>query len=144
MEPDYNYYNDSDLQSQSTLILCIEELSDEDKPSLERRLFIGWDKDRSQFFIKGKVVDTSKIKYVPFSFMNDSKKNIYEFVKFVIDRNPFNIILYNYNNLYDKDINILPYEFFEHLLDDAYEIAGYDAVTLRREYIIRLLKMLKI
>lgn len=137
---EYNYYNESELQSQSQLVLFIEELSKDNYSIIKRRLFIGWDKDNLTFFIRGRVYDELT---VPFSFKNDSMTSVYDFVKFIFYKNPVNIVLYNYNNLCDKDIDSLPYEFFEYLLEESHEISGYDADVIQFKRFMRLLKLLK-
>jgi hypothetical protein len=142
-EHEYNYYTETELQSQSKLVLFIEELSKKDYETVDRRIFICFDKDSAKFFIKGIVID-SEVDYVPFSFSHRSRSDIYKFIKFIVDKNPVNLVLYNYNNLLDKDIESLPYEFFEHLLDESYEIAGYDRDILYRKKFIDLLNVLKI
>jgi len=138
----YCYYNESELQFHTKLILCIEELSLFDPSIIERRIFIGWNKDTSKFFVRGKVEDSSKVKYVPFAFSNEYSDEIYGFIKFVIGDNKINTILYNYNNLYDKDVDTLPYEFFENLLDSSHELSGYNEDKMNRSKFINLLSML--
>ena len=142
-ESDYEYYTESELQSNSKLVLFIEELSKNDYEIVERRIFICFDNVSSTFFIKGKVVDSDGVNYVPFSFSHKSRSNIYHFIKFMVDKCPVNLVLYNYNNLLDKDIESLPYEFFEHLIDESYEIAGYDRDIVYRKKFIDLLNVLK-
>jgi hypothetical protein len=143
MESDYNYYNESELQQYSKLILYIEEVSGPDYSIIERRIFIGWDKDSSMFFVRGMVQNSENVERVPFSFTNGSRTNVYNLVKFIVDKSPVNIVLYNYNNLYNKDIDSLPYDFFEYLLNKTHEIAGYDADIIQREQFMNLLKLLK-
>jgi hypothetical protein len=143
-ELEYNYYTETELQSNSKLVLFIEELSKNNDEIVERKIFICFDNVSSTFFIKGKVVDSDGVNYVPFSFSHSSRSNIYQFIKFIVDKCPVNLVLYNYNNLLDKDIETLPYEFFEHLLDESYEIAGYDKDTIYRKRFINLLNVLKI
>jgi hypothetical protein len=60
-----------------------------------------------------------------------------------VDENPVNIILYNYNNLYDKDLSTVTYEFFENLIDRRYELSGYDDDRLNKKSFFKYLRFLK-
>jgi hypothetical protein len=137
-------YNDSNLQMESRLILCIEEHDAENINSpVDTRLFIGWDSLTNDFYVKGRRQDTQISDYVPFSFRFRSIVDVYNFVEFVMGKNDTtSIILYNYNNmssLYDED---LTYEFFQDNLDKNYEIGGYDSMKLNLKLFIKLLGLL--
>jgi len=137
-------YNDSNLQMESRLILCIEEHDAENINSpVDTRLFIGWDSLTNEFYVKGRRQDTQISDYVPFSFRFRSTIDVYEFVVFVMGKkDTTSIILYNYNNmssLYDEE---LTYEFFQDNLDKNYEIAGYDSMKLNINLFIKLLGLL--
>jgi hypothetical protein len=137
-------YNDSKLQMESRLILCLEEHDAENINSpVDTRLFIGWDSLTNEFYVKGRRQDTQISDYVPFSFRFRSTIDVYEFVVFVMGKkDTTSIILYNYNNmssLYDEE---LTYEFFQDNLDKNYEIAGYDSMKLNINLFIKLLGLL--
>lgn len=136
-------YNESELQGHSKLILCIEEQIDGSSVDIDNRLFIGWDRDRQLYFIKGKRVDSPRTNYVPYSFTSENKYDIYDFIKFLVSDNPVNIILYNYNNLYDKDLSNVIYEFFENLMDRRYELSGYDDDRLNKRSFFKYLRFIK-
>lgn len=143
-------YNDSELQMDSRLILCIEEHDSIRNPdSVDTRLFIGWSNADKDFLVRGKRQDIGSKEFVPYAFHCDSTDELYDFIEFVIgsDRNA-SIVLYNYNNidgitsseLKDDD---LTYEFFEEHMDINYEVAAYDEVKLKRKEIRKYLRMLR-
>ena len=62
-------YNDSDNQSYSRLILCIEEQDNKADPtSIDTRLYIGWDDEAEEYFLIGRRQDTLVSNYVPYAF----------------------------------------------------------------------------
>lgn len=145
-------YNDSDIQMNSKLILCIEEHDDIKKTkSVDTRLFIGWSNLDNDFFIRGKRVDIGTKEFVPYAFHCNSIDKLYDFIEFVIgSKSNTSIILYNYNNI---DVNSreqhvqnndeLTYDFFEKYMDKNYEITAYDKVRLDRVQIKKYLNLLK-
>jgi len=146
------FYNDSELQMESKLILCIEEHDNrKDLYSVDTRLFIGWSNQDNDYFIRGKRVDIGTKEFVPYAFRCDSTDELYDFIEFVVgSRSNTSIILYNYNNIDMNSSNSsslkdddLTYEFFEEHMDRNYEIAAYDRVRLKRGQIKKYLRMLK-
>lgn len=146
------FYNDSELQMESKLILCIEEHDDRnDSSSVDTRLFIGWNNQNNDYFIRGKRVDIGSKEFVPYAFHCDSTDELYDFIEFVVgSRSNTSIILYNYNNIVMNSSNSaslkdddLTYEFFEEHMDRNYEIAAYDRVRLKCGQIKKYLRMLK-
>lgn len=146
------FYNDSELQMDSKLILCIEEHDSRKNPdSVDTRLFIGWSNLDNDYFIRGKRVDIGSKEFVPYAFRCDSTDELYDFIEFVIGtRSNTSIVLYNYNNIdtnsTDRPVHNddnLTYEFFEEHMDRNYEIAAYDRVRLKRGQIKKYLRMLK-
>jgi len=146
------FYNDSELQMKSKLILCIEEHDNNvTGNSIDTRLFIGWSNQDNDYFIRGKRVDIGTREFVPYAFHCDSTDELYEFIKFVVGkRRKTSIILYNYNNIDTNRSDLesikdheLTYEFFEENIDRNYEIAAYDKVRVNRNRIKKYLGMLK-
>jgi hypothetical protein len=146
------FYNDSELQMESKLILCIEEHDNrKDSYSVDTRLFIGWSNQDNDYFIRGKREDIGSKEFVPYAFHCDSTDELYDFIEFVVgSRSNTSIILYNYNNIDMNSSNSaslkdddLTYEFFEKNMDRNYEIAAYDRLTLKRGQIKKYLRMLK-
>jgi hypothetical protein len=141
------YYNDSELQMDSQLILCIEEYDSVKNPtSIDTRLFIGCSNGTSdeEYFIRGKRQDIHSMEFVPYAFHCDSLNELCNFIEFVIGkRKTSSVTLYNYNNVYGMEDHDLTYEFFEENMDRNYEIAAYDNVTLKRSELKKQLRILK-
>lgn len=139
------FYNDSELQMDTCLILCIEELDlDNIVSPIDTRLFIGWNNELSDFFIRGKRTDIGPNEYVPYAFHCKRASDVFNFIEFAVDpKSLVNITLYNYNNICNVNDNALTYELFEGNMDKQYEIVGYDNVTINRNKIIQCLKLLK-
>jgi len=140
------YYNDSELQMDSSLILCIEEHDNvQNVDSVDNRIFIGYDIRDDDYYVRGKRQDTRKCEYVPYAFHCDSTSELYDFIEFVVGGRCDNIsiVLYNFNNISYEPTDSLTYEFFEEQMDTSYEIAAYDRVELNRDVMIKNLEMLK-
>lgn len=138
-------YNDSDLQMNSKLILCIKDHdSKENIHSIDNVMFIGWSHTDNIYYIRGKRQDTGLSNFVPYAFKCENDYAAYNFIEFVVgSRNPSSIILYNFNNISEMECNDITYEFLEEHVDINYEIAGYDNVKVTRSPIVNCLKMLK-
>jgi hypothetical protein len=135
-------YNDSNLQMNSQLILCIKEHDNNDL--IDTIMFIGWDYIDNVYYIRGKRQDICDNNFVPYAFQCDQIYEIYNFIEFVIGyKKPSSIILYNFNNINEMKCNDITYEFLEENIDINYEIAGYDNVKIRRLQLVKCLKMLK-
>jgi hypothetical protein len=138
-------YPDSELQMDSMLILCIEENDGHNHTNpVDNRIFIGYDHRDDDYYLRGKRQDTSRTAYVPYAFHCDTENEIFDFLGFVIGRcENVSITLYNYNNMDKEETDHLTYEFFEEHMDPNYEIAAYDNIKLKRDIMIRHLRMLK-
>ena len=133
--------NDSELQMDSCLILCIEEY---DKSSIDTRMFIGYDVSVEDYFVRGKRQDIRGTNYVPYAFHCESADKLYKFIELIVGiKGVFNTTLYNYNNLENKMVDEITYEYLESLMDKNYEIVGYDGVILTEENMLKSLNVLK-
>lgn len=137
-----SYYQDSELQMDSNLILCIEEKHND---NVDSRIFIGWSTSDNDFYVRGKRVGKkNNDKYVPYAFHCEKVSDLCNFLLFVIGREcNASITLYNYNNIDNVSDDDLTYEFFEELMDKYYEIAGYDNAQLSKKMLVSYLNMLK-
>lgn len=141
-----NLYNDSNLQTDSRLILCIEEFEIANKTnSMDNRIFIGWNREDNDYYLRGKRMDTAIRQFVPYAFHCDTTDALCDFIKFAIGpRKSTSVVLYNYNNIYPMcPTSELTYEFFEENIDRNYEIAAYDNIKLNRNYLKNVLRILK-
>ena len=133
--------NDSELQMDSHLILCIDEC---DNTSIDTRIFIGYDESDKDYFVRGKRQDIRGTNYVPYAFHCESANKLYKFIEFVVGiKGQINITLYNYNNLENKMVDEITYEYLEKLMDRNYEIVGYDEAILTEEAMLKCLNILK-
>ena len=138
------FYNDSEMQMDTSFILCIEELDETNESfPIDTRLFIGYDESENDYFIRGRRQDTNTSDFVPFAFRCETSNHVYDFIDFVMNKNRVNVILYNFNNTDKMDIDEETYEFFEDLVDRNYEIAGYNNISLKRSKIVKYLRLLK-
>ena len=138
-------YPDSEIQMDTSFILCIEELDpDNSRFPIDTRLFIGWNDTLDCYFVRGKRQDTRRSQFVPFAFNCESSRDLYKIIKFIVADNKINVTLYNFNNTFGTTImDDLTYEFFEQQMDSNYEIAGYDNICCTRSYIVNCLRMLQ-
>jgi hypothetical protein len=142
----HTLYNNSELQMESQLILCIEELDYTDPRNIvDICLFIGWDNTTETYFVRGKRQDTSRTYFVPFAFQCYSSHELYDFIEFCVNYEDgiINVNLYNFNNIKSVAKEDLTYEFFEEHEDSDYLIAGYDEFKTNRKYMLKILKMLR-
>lgn len=139
-----SFYNDSEMQMDTSFILCIEEVDETHKSCpIDTRLFIGYDENNNDYFIRGRRQDINSSDFVPFAFHCETSNQVYDFIKFTMPERKANVILYNFNNTYDKKTNELTYEFFEDLMHKNYEISGFDNIILKRSRVVRFLRLLK-
>ena len=134
------------------LVLYIKE-TDKEKNIIDMSCYIVYDEDEEEFMITGtrdeQNVSTKKWGE-PYKFYCQKKKHVMDFIESIFDmRNDLTMILYNYDDLYDK------YETFEELTfhdfheknDQKKEITGYNNVKLTDpslvNYIKKSLKILK-
>ena len=138
-------YNDSNLQMNSQLMLCIKERDNkENKHSIDTVMFIGWSYTDNAYYIRGKRQDICDSNFVPYAFHCENDYDLYNFIEFVVgSKKTSSIILYNFNNISEMECNDITYEFLEENMNFNYEIAGYDNVKVKRLEIVKYLKMLK-
>ena len=135
-------YNDSELQMNSQLILCIKE--HDTNHSVDTILFIGWSHIDNVYYMRGKRQDICDKNFVPYAFHSENDYDLSSFVEFVIGtKKTSSIILYNFNNINEMNCNDITYDFLEEHIDINYEIAGYDNVKVRRLELVKYLRMLK-
>jgi hypothetical protein len=134
-------YNDSDNQTYSKPILCVYNKNE--YGLIETCLFIGWDYNNGDYFIRGRKNDQdSTTEYVPYAFHCERTDDVYDFIYFVMGTmENVSVSLYNYNNMDGMSDDQQTYEFFEYNLDDNYEIMRCNNVSVK--YLTRLLRMLK-
>jgi len=119
-------YQDSNLQNNSELVLCIEEYDDDKNHNIiDTRLFIFWDEMSSSYVIAGK---RKGLELVPYVFHCNDTTAVITFVQLTIGNRPCSMMYYNYNTLFEQ--KEITYEYFEDNMDDNYEIIGYDRINI--------------
>ena len=134
------------------LVLYIKE-TDKEKNIIDMSCYILYDEDEEEYMITGMrdVENVSTKKWgEPYKFYCRKKKHVMDFIETIFDmRNDLTMILYNYDDLYEK------HESFEELTfhdlheknDQKKEITGYNNVKLTDpslvNYINKSLKILK-
>jgi hypothetical protein len=137
-------YNDSELQTDTHFVLCVEECDNtNDKYPIDTRLFIMWHEKNKDYMVRGRRQDVRTSNYVPYAFHCETARNLYDFMKLVMDNARVNITLYNFNNIGLMCLNDITYEFLEDGMNKNYEVTGYDDCILNKYDILKYLKILK-
>lgn len=137
------------MSRNSKLILCIEEIdADNKKYPIDTRIFVYWQEVYECYLVVGKRQDThhSKCvptKYAPFAFNCNTTRALFEIIEFIVGENKINVILYSFDNLYDKESSDLTYAFYESQMDKKYEISGYNNMCCEKKQMAKYLRMLK-
>jgi len=142
------FYTESELQKNSSIVLCIEEKDPINKyQPIDSRIFISWDNNKKKYYLCGRRQDVLKATdFIPYSFYCKRSSNVYEFIKIVIgstNDNTCSTTLYNFNNLENILENERTYEFYESLMDRNYEIVGYDNSSVNSKILLPIIKLLK-
>ena len=137
-------YPDSELQMDSKLVLCIEEIDENNEKSpIDTRMFIYWKENAQHYVVSGRRQDTQRLSPAPFAINCDSTRDLSEIIQFIVGKNKINVILYNFNKYYDTIQIDTTYEFFESQMHKKYEISGYNALSCKRKQMSKYLRMLK-
>ena len=131
-------------QTDSYLVLCIEERDNEQYESITNRLFIAYDSENNTYVIYGKSQNRKDDDdYVPYFFRADRSVDMYKFVKFVVSSKSFcSYTLYNYNNI-SIDLEATDYDTMEKNMDVNYDIVSYDMMTIKKNRFRELMHILK-
>ena len=136
-------------ETDSCLVLCIEERDNDDYDNVETTLFVTYDFESETYVLYGKRHDqpsksegTFTTKFEPFFFRMDEVDEVYEFVKIIISkRSKCSYTLYNYNNM-PVDCDTVDYDFMKCNAHINYELVAYDYNKIKRGELSRLLTML--
>ena len=125
-----------------TLVLKIVE-HDVDLKRPDTTLYVLYDKSEHKYVIRGKRRETDTLNSCTYSFMCECAKDLADFIQFLICKhNKVSYILYNYDNL-PATSNEISYDFLTEHDDRTYEISGYDHQDLKRNVLLRNLRMLR-
>jgi hypothetical protein len=125
-----------------TLVLKIVEY-DENTHKNDTTLYMFYDQSIQRYVIRGKRKEIPNLDLCIYSFECRSVHSLADFIKFVIDRHNYvSYILYNYDNL-PATSDEVTFDFLSSNDDISYEIAGYDRQELKRNDLVRNLRMLR-
>jgi hypothetical protein len=140
-------YTDTDQQMESKLILCLSNVKA--NHTFDTCLFIGWDTDSKDYFIRGRRHDTdtkNPTNNVPYAFHCNSTHDLVDFIYCIMNRDEVTFSLFNYNNTFSRQIDVdLTFEFFEKYLDSNYLLSRSKHKMNRhnRMRVVEMLRMLK-
>lgn len=135
-------------QTDSYLVLCMEERDEYDYDKIVNRLFISYDYENNTYVVYGKILvegenNYEPNNYEPYFFRAARSIDMYQFIKFVVGKNiSASYTLYNYNNV-PYDLEQVDYYFMEENMDKNYELAAYDMINLRKKGFRKILRTLK-
>jgi len=114
-----------------------------DKKTIDTTLYVIYDKKNHKYLIRGRRRWTPKHQSCTYSFECEFAKDLADFIQYLFcSNNKVNEILYNYDNLPD-DPNEITFEFLNDYDHKDYELSGYNGKSLKRDRLLRNLRMLR-
>lgn len=130
-------------QTDSYLVLCVEERDEYDYDKIVNRLFISYDYENNTYVVYGRINAEGEEAREPYFFRAARSIDMYQFIKFVVGKGiPASYTLYNYNNV-PYDLEKVDYEFMEQNMDRHYELSIYDMINLKKKGFRKIMRMLK-
>ena len=124
------------------LVLKLEEF-DTTLKEIDTTVYILYDKNEDKYVIRGQRRRTEDHQSCSYSFDCEFAEDLAVFLKYLICKtNTVNEVLYNYDNLPGTS-NEITFEFLKEHDNRNYEISGYNGFTLKRNRLIRNLRMLR-
>lgn len=124
------------------LVFKLEEVEKTSK-NIDTTLYVIYDKRNHKFLIRGRRASTPLSKSYSYSFECELANDLAIFIQYLIcSGNKINEILYNYDNL-PEDPNEITFEFLNNYYHSDYEISGYNNKKLKRNRLLRNLRMLR-
>jgi hypothetical protein len=124
------------------LVLKLEEI---DVPSKtpDTTVYVLYDKNQHTYVVRGQRKWTPSHQSCTYSFNCEYASDLADFLQYVIcSGNRVNETLFNYDNLpYNSDD--ITFEFLHNYDHSDYELSGYDNQKIKRNRLIRNLKMLR-
>ena len=130
-------------QTDSYLVLCVEERDSEKYDLITNRLFLAYDSENDTYVVYGKRQNIREQNdCVPYFFRADKSIDMYKFVKFVVSNSFCSYTLYNYNNI-SIDLEDTDYDTMENNMDANYDIESYDMMIIKMNPVRELMHILK-
>jgi len=124
------------------LILKIVE-TDCDTNEVDTTMFVLYDYYQDTYIVRGKRQNTVRVIAAPYSFICHKASDLVDFISFVICKNNnWSYTLYNCDSLPADSFDI-DYDFLVSTTKSSYELAGYDNKKYGRNYLLRLLRILR-
>jgi hypothetical protein len=124
------------------LVLHIKEI-DKEKNIIDMSCYILHDEDEGEFMITGIRDVGNKSWGEPYKFYCRKKKHVMGFIQSIFDmRNDLTVILYNYDDLYDKydSFDEMSFYDFDKKSTRKREITGYNNVVLTDPSLVNYIK----
>ena len=110
---------------------------------IDTTVYIIYDKKNHKYLIRGRRRWTPICQSCTYSYECDFANDLADFIQYIVcPDNRVNEILYNYDNL-PEDPNEITFDFLNEYDHQDYEISGYNHKKLKRNRLLRNLRMLR-
>jgi hypothetical protein len=124
------------------LVLKLEEV-EYDKKNIDTTMYIIYDKKNHRYLVRGRRRWIPSSKPCSYSFECEFASDLADFIQYVnCPNNRVNEVLYNYDNLPENPDDIT-FDLLNELDHVDYEISGYNYKKLKRNRLLRNLRMLR-
>ena len=124
------------------LVFKFEEVESE-TGKLDNTMYVIYDKRNHTYLIRGRRRWSPVSQSCTYSYECEFAKDLADFIEYcVCPENTVNEVLYNYDNLPD-DPDEITFEFLNEHDHSDYEISGYNGKKIKRERLLRNLRILR-
>ena len=124
------------------LVLKLEEL-ESTTGKKDTMMYVIYDKKNHKYLIRGRRRWTPNCQSCTYSYECEFADDLADFIKYLVcPDNRVNEVLYNYDNL-PEDPNEISFEFLHDYDHSDYEISGYNNKKLKRNRLLKNLRMLR-
>jgi hypothetical protein len=110
---------------------------------IDTTVYILYDVNEGKYVVRGQRRCTPTHQSCTYSFDCEFAEDLVDFLRYLICKtNTVNEVLYNYDNL-PYNSNEITYEFLKAHDDRNYEISGYNGYKLKKNRLLRNLRMLR-
>jgi hypothetical protein len=124
------------------LVFKLEELEC-DTGMVDTTLYIIYDKRNHRYLIRGKRRNPPLGKSCTYSYECEFANDLADFIRYLIcPANKVNEVLYNYDN-FPENSDEITFDFLKMYEHTEYEISGYNYKSLKRNRLLKNLRMLR-
>ena len=124
------------------LVLKLEEI-ESTTGKKDTMMYVIYDKKNHKYLIRGRRRWTPNCQSCTYSYECEFADDLADFIKYLVcPDNRVNEVLYNYDNL-PEDPNEISFEFLHDYDHSDYEISGYNNKKLKRNRLLKNLRMLR-